>query len=320
MLPNPPVCTIAWNTLDLSAWDARFAKVRNATLLQSYDYAVAACPVLGLRARWGVIAIDGAEAGLVQILETAFPGNVFHGVYLDRGPLWFDGFGTPEQVGAFFAAFARAFPRRFGRRFRILPEIGVADVAVMPDCFRRRAPGYKTAWWDLTGDEIMRRAMLRKNWRGDLRRAENNSAMQTQWAPWGGSAVADINDVVAGYRVDQIVRGYPGPSARMVRALAGRFAATGNLLIGRAVVGGETVAMVMVFVHGTSATYQIGWTTASGRATYAHHILLWHSSVILRQRGVTAFDLGGIGDDRDGLALFKTGTGATIVESAGFYS
>ena len=86
-------CTIDWNVLSFSEWEQRFKKLNRATLLQSYPYAQAMAEISGQKPRWGLIKIDNVEAGLVQILEVGFLKNLIHAVILDRGPLWFDGFG-----------------------------------------------------------------------------------------------------------------------------------------------------------------------------------------------------------------------------------
>ncbi|AGH99132.1 hypothetical protein A11S_2337 [Micavibrio aeruginosavorus EPB] len=304
--------------LSLDQWNERFASARRASLLQSYDYARAACPVLGLKARWGVIEIDGVEAGLVQILETAFPGNLLHGVHLDRGPVWLPGFGTADHVAAFFNAFHRAIPRRLGRRRRFIPE--VPDTPEMRQALvraglRARGSSYQTVWLDLDPDDDARRARLRKSWRNELTKAQKNTALHIDWA----TTPRTIDEAIAGYHADRTLRGYPGPSVKMVRALARQFFATNNLLVGAVRAHNETIAMVMLLIHGASATYQIGWTTDVGREYHAHHLLLWDSSVILKQRGIRDFDLGGISDDKDGLAIFKTGLGGTIIRTPGFY-
>ncbi|WP_435640624.1 GNAT family N-acetyltransferase [Micavibrio aeruginosavorus] len=314
----PFACLIRWNVLSLDQWTERFAQARRASLLQSYDYARAACPVLGLKARWGVIEIDGAVAGLVQILETAFPGHILHGVHLDRGPVWLPGFGAPDHVAAVFHCLNRVMPRRLGRRRRFIPD--VVDTPDMRDALahaglRARGSSYQTIWLDLDPDDDTRRAALRKSWRSELTKAQHNNALHVDWT----TNTQTIDDVIIGYHADRTLRGYPGPSVKMVRALARQFFATNNLLVGSVRLQNETIAMVLVLIHGSSATYQIGWTTEAGRDYHAHHLLLWDSSVILKQRGVRDFDLGGISDDKDGLAVFKTGLGGTIVRTPGFY-
>ena len=80
----PMECNIEWNKLTLPEWDSRFNALPRPNILQSYDYARAICATDRMKARWGLVKIDGAEAGLVQILEAGILGNLVHAVILDR--------------------------------------------------------------------------------------------------------------------------------------------------------------------------------------------------------------------------------------------
>ena len=92
-------------------------------------------------------------------------------------------------------------------------------------------------------------------------------------------------------------------------------------VIFNAMEGDEVVAAILVFLHGSSATYQVGWTTGAGRKLGAHHQLLWRAVVQLKERGVLDFDLGGINDDgAAGVKKFKQGLGGKEVRLVGFFS
>lgn len=70
----------------------------------------------------------------------------------------------------------------------------------------------------------------------------------------------------------------------------------------------EPVAAIMVLVHGPSATYHIGWRNPA--LSGSHNLLIWRAICDLKQRGITAFDLGCLPNDAQGLRHFKLGTGA----------
>ena len=59
-----------------------------------------------------------------------------------------------------------------------------------------------------------------------------------------------------------------------------------NMLSFRADIGRERLAGMLFLIHGQAATYQIGWTTPTGRETNAHHLMLWRGIEELQQRGV----------------------------------
>lgn len=312
-------CDIKWNTLSLEEWQARFNQVRRSNILQAYHYAQAACRLHKQKGRWGLIVINGQEAGLVQILEASILWNAFHAVILDRGPLWFDGFGGAAHLKLFFDEFNQQFPKRFGRKRRILPEIedGMAAQGILKQTGLTRDPdqkGYQTLWWDLDIDQDTARENLKGNWRGGLHKAENTDLM-VEWDAQG----AFYKSVKAIYAADKAVKGYGGVSPKLLDHLATFSTSENPMIIGKAVFKGEDVAAVIFLKHGRSATYQIGWSLEEGRKTNAHHLLLWQGRSVLKEYGVRELDLGGINDDAIGIKKFKEGTNAKISKLVGHY-
>lgn len=74
---------------------------------------------------------------------------------------------------------------------------------------------------------------------------------------------------------------------------------------------GEPVAAMLFLLHGTSASYHIGWSGDDGRNSGAHNRLLWEASNWLAERGYQWMDLGTLDtESTPGLARFKLGSGA----------
>lgn len=288
-------------------------RVPRSNILQSYDYARAVCAVDRQRARWGLIKIDGAEAGLVQILEAGVLGNLIHAVILDCGPLWFTGFGGEKHTQAFFETFDREFPRRFGRRRRIIPEIQ----SQMPSVYRwQEGSSYETIWIDLRFDAAELRSNLNRKWRGWLTKAEK-SGLTVEWDESG----AALEWLLARHKAHRSQKGYRGASEALLRAMATTFGQNGRMIIGRAAYNKEYVAGILLFLHGNAATYQIGWNGDLGREKGAHHMLLWQSMLYLKKRGYTGLDLGGGNkEDAKDVRTFKMGLGGDLVTLPGHYS
>ncbi|RMF38910.1 MAG: GNAT family N-acetyltransferase [Alphaproteobacteria bacterium] len=312
-------CQIEWDGLDGPEWDRRFARLRRANLLQSRAYAEAVCPAQGQRPRRGAIRIDGELAGLVQIQEAALLRRLIHALILDRGPLWFEGFGAAEHARAFFAAFTRAFPARAGRRRRVIPELPRRQAhAALEGLDLAALPGhlpYQTIWLDLTPEPAEIRTRLRGKWRNALNRAER-AGIEVVW-DWSGAALMPL---MAHYMRDRAEKRYPGPEPAVIAALARRFVPEGGMGIATAVHDGLPLGQILVFCHGRSATYQIGWTGEAGRRLAASHLLLWNAIETLRRRGIADFDLGGVNDEgAAGVKKFKMGLSGELVELAGQY-
>ena len=77
---------------------------------------------------------------------------------------------------------------------------------------------------------------------------------------------------------------------------------------------------MMFLLHGSAATYQVGWSNDTGRRLNAHNLVLWQAMQALQQRGVRQLDLGGVNTQRSaGIARFKLGTGGRVLRLAGTY-
>lgn len=75
--------------------------------------------------------------------------------------------------------------------------------------------------------------------------------------------------------------------------------------------GNTPIAQMLFLRHGIAATYHIGKTTALGRTTNAHNLLLWHASNWLADHGHTQLELGTLDPQTPDLNRFKLRAGAT---------
>ncbi|MEM8833775.1 MAG: GNAT family N-acetyltransferase [Pseudomonadota bacterium] len=293
--------------------------MKQSNLLQAYHYAQAVRPIKGQTARWGLILINGQEAGLVQMLEAKTAFGLFHGVILDRGPLWFDGFGGAAHVKIFFEKLNQTYPQRWGRKRRILPELqqSTAFDGIIAQCgFEKKeeAGTYQTLWWNLRMSDELARDALKKNWLGSLKKAEK-ADLKIEWGRRGEY----FDWIKEHYTLDKLERGYSGISPKFLANLASFSTQDNPMIIGKATLNGRAIAGVLFFTHGQSATYQVGWSSEDGRKTCAHHLLLWRARDILKAKGIKDLDLGGINDEAKGLSQFKKGTGAQVIILAGHY-
>lgn len=312
------LCTIDWNLLNFSEWNAYFKEIPYSTVLQSYEYALSMAPIYGQKPRWGLISIDGQKAGLCQIMEAGVLKNTLHAVILDRGPLWFEGFGTFEHFKAFAHEFDRQFPKRLLRKRRFIPEIQNSTAVtqhLQALGFQKASQTYQTYWLDLDHDLQTLEKNLKKKWRYSLNKARETD-LEIIWEEQGKG----FQSFLVKYEADKDAKSYDGPSAKLLSALAENFAPSKNLLIGYAYLESKACAAILILCHGQSATYQVGWTTDEGRNANAHHYILWEALETLKSRGIRQFDLGGIHDQAKGIKTFKQGMGGKHSELAGLFT
>ena len=182
---------------------------------------------------------------------------------------------------------------------------------------RRVLTGYSTSCIDLALTAQQLRADMDSKWRNRLVKVENNDELKVFFQP--SRAQLDFllareteqrktrhffglpTDFVAAY-----VRAHekPAQAFRMIWAEKQR----------------ETVAAMLFLLHGSVATYHMGWSNEAGRDLNAHNMLLWRAMLELPQCGVGLIDMGGVNtEDLAGISRFKLGAGGRVLTLPGTY-
>lgn len=316
--PHQNLCEINWYSDVPSNWPQRFELIEKSSILQSLPYLHASSKLNNNYIRYGLIIINDQEAGLCAILEAGALKNAIHAVILDQGPLWFEGFGTEYDFALFLKSFRQDFPRRFGRRVRFIPHIknskNVRKI-LKENGFRPTGKPYQTTYINISESEENLRKALHKNWRGSLKKAQKSN-IKLQWEEGG----AHLAWLVENHLSDRIKKNYNGMSLKMMMAMISQFSRGQNLMIGTAILDDQPIASILIFIHGKTATYQIGYTSDLGRKNCAGHLLLWEAIKQLKERDINDFDLGGINDeDAKGVRDFKIGMGGESFETPGLW-
>lgn len=314
------ICTIKWNIVTNSKQSKAYESINSCTLLQSHTYARTYERNRGYNVRYGVVEIDGKEAGTVTALEKYALNKILHVISVDRGPIWFDGFGTSEHFAAFIGEYNRQFPKRWGRKRRIIPEMqedpSIDEIMRQAGFVKTAAPPYQTICVDLQKPLDQLHGELRKSWRQSLQKAQKAN-LGIEWHQDG----TKLPWMLKHYQLDKQQRGYDGPDIAFLKPLCEAFAKEKKLLIGIAKLDNVPCAAILILMHGRSATYQIGWSTENGKQHCAHHLLLWEALAQLKAANVYDFDLGGVNDESaSGIKTFKTGMGGKLVRLAGLYT
>jgi lipid II:glycine glycyltransferase (peptidoglycan interpeptide bridge formation enzyme) len=180
--------------------------------------------------------------------------------------------------------------------------------------FRQFAPlAWESARVDLGLDLESLRKQLDSKWRNMLSFSER------------AGLVLDISEestafewILDRYQENMQVKNFQGPSIELLRSLRGHLYDKTQLIVLRALIGGEAVAGICLVPHGVAATYLLGWNGSAGRNLKANQFLLWNAILHLKQRGLRWFDLGGIESERNpGITSFKLGLNGERYEYVG---
>lgn len=318
----PTNISITWNDGTLGEWSAHFARAPRSTLPQCFGYAQAMGRTHGFVPRLGLIRRDEEPIGLVQLLERRLL-RMFRQRQMHRGPLWFDGVAPDaETLEATFRLLRRACPDNLLGRANLLPEMPASPEAeaLLTRCgFRRFGPGYRTVWLDLGKGEDELRAAMARDWRQRLKGAEKAGLVID--LDWEAKNLPWLMKQEHEQALTKQFRPMTGPLAVRIRnaLVKGDGVLMAAALESRAK-DAKPVASGLFYVHGSSATYQIGWANDAGRKSGAMRLVLWRAALALKARGVAWLDLGGINpDSAPGVTEFKLGTGGEAVETVGLY-
>lgn len=213
-----------------------------------------------------------------------------------------------NDAATFFRALEHA--GRSGAIFlKVDPAEGLPAVSV------RHVPSHAlqprvTLVFDCRRDEAECAAALHPKTRYNIRLAEKRGvAVRLAWPPVSGQDIAAFHRLLSDTAKRDGFRVHPARHYQTLLAVSsGAFV---NRLF-MAEVGGVPVgaAIVNFYRPAATATYLHGASSYEHRACMAPHLLHWRIIREARERGCTAYDFGGIDDEKwPGLTRFKRGFG-----------
>lgn len=303
---------ILWNRTERQRWDAAHAAL-GAALQQHWAYGDALCTsaVQVMRAE---VRLRGETVALAQFLCRRYAG-LFGIALCTRGPLWLAPVAAADRVHI-YRVLKSSLPMRRPRFILFSPDQTDAQDPGLSG-LTRVLTGYSTVMLDLTQPEARLRAGLHPYWRNRLAAAER-AGLNICEADGSADACRKVLDEELRQR--QRKHFYALPVAFIDNYMAAHAEPRQAAVILTAELQSQQVAAMLFLIHGSAATYQLGWSTPRGRAANAHNLILWRALGLLRERGVHTLDLGGLNTrDLPGISRFKINTGGAVVTYAGGY-
>ena len=301
-----------WNDLDAAEWDRHHAAA-SAALQQ--DWAYGSClKAMGVACWRARVESQGRTVAQAQFIGRRLAGWVSVAL-CSRGPVWTEPLTAADKAEV-YRQLRSSLPAGRPRFAFFTPEEPMGpDLGLSP--WRRVVTGYATVTLDLTQPREQLRAALDGKWRNRLVAAEA-AGLTVQRL---GTNPAQFRWLLEQEDAMREQRGVEGlPAGFIEQYMTARKSAAQSVLTLRADHQGERVAAMMFLLHGSAATYQVGWSNDTGRHLNAHNLLLWQAIEALQQRGVRLLDLGGVNTQRSaGIARFKLGTGGRVLTLAGTY-
>ena len=313
-----PALSISWNQTPRGDWDAAHA-AGAGTYQQDWAYGAAlkaASPgVEVLRA--AVRRVDGSVLALAQIVARPF-ALVGRFALCTHGPVWVGEVGEEEKREA-FGLLRKGLPQRWPRLLVLTPD---EEAGAGLKGMSRVMTGDATVLVDLTRDEAALKSDMESSWRNKLNKAERSDLVVQK----AGTKPAQYRWLLEAEAKQRQKRGYRAMPLDMTEKWQDAKAdgASGDkgagIAVFRADIKRDAAAGMLFLIHGSRATYHVGWTSEEGRTNAAHNLILWTAMKELKARGVKVLDLGGVNTQSGaGIARFKLETGGRVLVRAGAF-
>lgn len=293
------------NQTQRRTWDRH--ALDGSALQQDWAYGDA-CAALGSTVLRAEIRDGGALVGLIQLIHRPFFGWL-NAVVGTRGPLWNSQI-SGEEIALGLRKLNETLPLPRLRGLFLTPDAQDPE-PLQSSGYRRVMTPYATAEIDLRLPVEELRSAMHQKWRNRLVAAEavdltvRRIDARPEHYAWLLEAEAKQQTRI-GYRA------LPPDLVPAWQHFGGR------LRIYAAEHQDQIVAAMVFLLHGSHATYHIGWSNEDGRRLSAHNLLLWHAVRKLPKLGISKLDLGGINThDSPGIARFKLGAGGKVKRLCG---
>lgn len=302
--------TMTWNECTAKAWDAYLENAPTPTALQqSYAYGAAFEDYNAITHR-GIIEHEGKAIALCQLFQYRL-FKLFPLIVAFKGPVWLTDLSAQEKENI-LNHIKKNLPVK---RHLFALESNLQNIEKITG-YRRIITGASTIWINLTQSSDGLRAGLNGKWRNALVKAERSELTLKKM----GKKPSDYQWLVDAENQQRKKRKYWALPNSFITAFIESSPKSQPILPLAAIDEKEKVAGMMFLIHGSSATYHLGWSNDIGRHNNAHNLLLWEAIKELKKRDIKYLDLGGINsEDIPGLTRFKIGTGGDITTYAGTF-
>ena len=311
---------IRWNAIQQSEWEQLQAPHITA-LQQDWAYG-ASFQAMWLDCHRAQVIKEGKTIALAQFICRRYIGVL--GVALcTRGPVWLEELSAAEQQ-EIYRELKRSCPLPKPRWLIFSPALTEHYHPSLVG-LTRVMTGYSTVLVDLTQTNTQLRVACEGRWRNRLAAAERDKKIIVQVSDTD-TELQWLFEAESSQRKQKNFHGLPMHFIQHYHAARANPSTT--LLMLHAKLDSHAqqhkennrIAAMLFLIHGSTATYHVGWTNAEGRAKHAHNLLMWRAFEELRALGIQTLDLGGINTrSLAGISRFKIGTGGQIVTYAGTY-
>lgn len=298
-------------------WEKYFKKVTFSNILQSWDYAESQKKKYNLNINRYLIFINNLPKGIVQVSSKRFFFLNYNRI--NRGPLFFQEVIEEDKKKVCIKLISKFNNYRNLNFLSFLPEVDFNEKNILLGFENKNIyfnlPDWKSSKIDLEISENDIKSQLDSKWRNML-----SFALREEIEVKEENGEKELKKIISLNYQDQINKDYKGIDDEVLF----NYLSNSNFRILSAYYNQELIASICFSLHGTTATYLIGWSNEIGRKKKSMNLLLWNAIIYLKKNKYKYFDLGGVDKTvSPGIYRFKNGMGGESYKLVGnhhFYS
>lgn len=300
-----------WSPRPIAEWQNLLKQASKVNWMQTWPYAEACFYRDHKPSKLATINVNNEVVGLMAVQQIKLgPIQI---VNLNRGPIWLKQETQEEDFLSFAQAFRNEFPKSILKRLRWLPDWELTPPTIdrlMSLGFKLRQESFQTIWIDLSKSESQLRSSLKQKWRNGLNKFERSDVkIEVDYNPFR------LQPFLNFYLRHKTFKNFHGPSKEFLDIELKTAFKMKEAFMLWAFHDGQPIAGMAVCLHGSSASYRVGWNSQVGRDLKAHYGLIWNALLICQNRGIKNFDLGGVMPiEAVGVTHFKLGLGGKLQE------
>lgn len=298
---------------ELDGWNQMLIRANRVPITQDYMYGRVKAAVDNLNCENYLIKQKDIPIGIVQVLIKKI--FVFSVARINKGPILFDDNIDNNVRNNVILKLKNRFSFRHLSALIIAPNIEYSACnteKLIQDGFHKLKYTNKyTSFIDLSKTKEKLRSELKSKWRNQLKMAEKYQQNITE-------IVDGFDNILVIYRNFMKEKKFTGIPIEYLSML--NKTCPNKLKVYGDYYEKELVAFDIVYIHGNTATYLVGWENDVGRKIYSNNYLIFNLLLKLKENNVTFFDLGGLGViSAPSIAKFKLGVSGNVYEYIGEY-
>ena len=300
---------------DSSEWEACFKAISFPHLMQAWPYGEAKEHAACWHVRRLVFERSNTPIAICQVLEVRAIGLRLAS-RINRGPMFLETEPSGEDKENVYRLLRAQSRVITGGPLLIAPALPATEenehILDGLGFKRRKNTGWCSSLIDLYQDESVLRARLARNWRNQLRKAQNAGIVLEAM-----SSTGLLEFMLDMHARNMAEKNFVGPKVELIKALYE--ARPDDFLILKATLDDEPIAALAVVGFGASSECYVGWFGGSrGRQVSVGNFIYWEAVLAMKKAGRRWLDLGGYYSS-DKFGHFKQGMGGNEYRLVGEY-